>query len=283
MIEEPIKSRIPIIHRYNRTSMKLSHIAQALTLALVAVTAWLAYQAQKESASTTAKLEQFTQQQQKAITAQAEASAALIPGLATPLASPATAGSLPPLPQVTTPTPAATKPEANPLDIVPPPLPGPMPAPGSAKKVEAPAPASPPAPAVASTPAPATSAPAGTPAAPPAPPSAGTAGGPAPALAPPPTAPLFTPLQRRIKDSPALAKVKEAVADQGFVTLDAGTKAGLKQGLKFDLRRDAAVVGRVTISVVEDSEAVADIDPRSVPAGMTVQAGDELISVVLDR
>ena len=266
--------------------MKLSHIAQALTLALVAVTAWLAYQAQQESALTTAKLEKFTQQQQKANTAQAEASAALIPGLATPLSSPATAGSLPPLPQVTTPTPATvaskpeTKPSANPLDIVPPPLPGPMPAPGSAKKVEPAAPPVPtPAPAVASTPAPAAPAPA----APPSAPAAGTAGGPAPAIAPPPTAPLFTPLQRRIKDSPALAKVKEAVADQGFVTLDAGTKAGLKQGLKFDLRRDAAVVGRVTISVVEESEAVADLDPRSVPAGMTVQAGDELISVVLDR
>lgn len=264
--------------------MKLSHIAQALTLALVAVTAWLAYQAQQESALTTAKLEMFTQQQ-KANTAQAEASAALIPGLATPLSSPATAGSLPPLPQVTAPAPAtASKPEtkvsANPLDIVPPPLPGPMPAPGSAKKVEPPAPpATAPAPAVASTPAPAAPAPA----APPSAPAAGTAGGPAPAIAPPPTAPLFTPLQRRIKDSPALAKVKEAVADQGFVTLDAGTKAGLKQGLKFDLRRDAAVVGRVTISVVEESEAVADLDPRSVPAGMTVQAGDELISVVLDR
>lgn len=269
--------------------MKLSHIAQALTLALVAVTAWLAYQAQEESARTTAKLEQFTQQQQKAVAAQAEASAALIPGLATPLASPATAGSLPPLPQVSAPAPStaatkpATLPSTSPLDIVPPPLPGPMPAPGSAKKAEAPAPASAPAaPVVASTPMPAPSAPA-TPSAPPSTPATGTAGGPAPTIAPPPTAPLFTPLQRRIKDSPALAKVKEAVADQGFVTLDAGTKAGLKQGLKFDLRRDAAVVGRVTISVVEESEAVADLDPRSVPAGMTVQAGDELISVVLDR
>ena len=273
--------------------MKLSHIAQALTLALVAVTAWLAYQAQEESARTTAKLDQFTQQQQKAVAAQAEASAALIPGLSTPLQSPSTAGSLPPLPQVpastpapvapapaAAPTTAAAKPAASPLDIVPPPLPGPMPAPGSAPKAAAPA-----AP-VASTPAPAPSAPAAT-ASPAAPPAAsastGTAGGPAPAIAPPPTAPLYTPLQRRIKDSPAVAKVKEAVGDQGFVTIDAGSKAGLKQGLKFDLRRDAAVVGRITISVVEEGEAVADLDPRSVPAGMTVQAGDELISVVLDR
>lgn len=77
--------------------------------------------------------------------------------------------------------------------------------------------------------------------------------------------------------------MKEAVADQGFVTLDVGKKAGLKEGLKFDLRRDAAVVGRVTITIAEDGEAVADVDPKTIPQGIKVQAGDELISVVLDR
>lgn len=110
-----------------------------------------------------------------------------------------------------------------------------------------------------------------------------SAGSPAPSVATVPSTPLLTPLQRRIKDSPSIGRVKEAVADQGFVTLDVGKKAGLKEGLKFDLRRDAAVVGRVTITIAEDGEAVADVDPKTIPQGIKVQAGDELISVVLDR
>ena len=113
-------------------------------------------------------------------------------------------------------------------------------------------------------------------------PPTGSAGTPAPAVAAAPDAPLpLTPLQRRVKDSPSLGKVKEVVADQGFVTLDAGTKQGVQKGLKFDLRRDSAVVGRISISDVEETEAVADLDPKSVPAGVTVKAGDEVISVIL--
>jgi len=33
--------------------------------------------------------------------------------------------------------------------------------------------------------------------------------------------------------------------------------------------------------MAEEAEAIADLDPKSVPAGMSVKAGDELISVVL--
>jgi hypothetical protein len=264
--------------------MKLSHFAQALTLALVAVTAWLAYQAQEESARTTAKLEQLTQRQQATAAAQAEAKAAasLMPGLATPLPmTPSAASSLPPLPKIApAPAPAAPVAPAAPAtaDIVPPPLPGPPPAPGSKK----PKVAETPSPAPAATPSPAPVA-AAKPTTPPPAPTVGAAGSPAPTVAAAPSMPLLTPLQRRIKDSPAIAKVKEAVPDQGFVTLDAGTKAQLKAGLKFDLRRDSAVVGRVTISAVEENEAVADVDPKTIPEGVKVQAGDEVISVVLDR
>jgi hypothetical protein len=94
---------------------------------------------------------------------------------------------------------------------------------------------------------------------------------------------VLTPLQRRVKDAPSIGAVKEFVADQGFVTLAAGTKNGLKEGMKFDLRREASVVGRVTITMAEEAEAIADLDSKSVPAGMTVKAGDELISVVLPQ
>ncbi len=109
-----------------------------------------------------------------------------------------------------------------------------------------------------------------------------SAGSPAVAEAPAPAAieaPL-TPAQRLVKSAPAIAKVKEFVADQGFVVLSAGSKQGLSEGVKFDLRRDASVVGRIKISSVDDMESVANLDFKSVPAGVTVQAGDEVIGMV---
>jgi len=264
--------------------MKLAHIAQVLTLALVIATAWLALEAQRESTKANDRIDKLTQNHRATVAAQAEAQAAssLIPGLVTPMSSPTQPSSLPPLPEIKPSVAAAPSPATKPAapaalasatDIVPPPLPGPIPLPGSAKKPEPPA-----APSPVSKPSVATA-----PSTTPAPAATTSAGGPAPSMASVPTQPLMTPLQRRIKDSPSVAKVKEAVADQGFVTLDAGSKAGLKEGLKFDLRRDSSVVGRITLTIVEEGESVADVDPKSIPEGVKVQPGDELISVVLDR
>jgi len=210
--------------------MKLSHIAQVLTLALLIITSYLAWQARDESIKAGTKVDLRTRQFRE-IVAQAaaqQASPNLVPGLVTPLSAPS--GASPSLPLLPSASPAAS--------------------------VTVPAP----------TPAPAmTTAPAGS----------------APSVPAAPVEAPLTPLQRRVKDAPSIGTVKEYVAEQGFVTLAAGKKNGIKEGMKFDLRRDASVVGRVTISIAEDSEAVADLDPKSVPAGVTVKTGDEIIAVVL--
>ena len=98
----------------------------------------------------------------------------------------------------------------------------------------------------------------------------------------PANAPL-TPAQRLVKSAPSIGKVKEFVPDQGFVVLSAGTKQGVSAGLKFDIRRDASIVGRVKITSADDNEAVADVDFKSVPAGVSIREGDEIIGVVLQH
>ena len=111
------------------------------------------------------------------------------------------------------------------------------------------------------------------------------AGSPPIAEAPVPTpgpAPL-TPAQRLVKSAPSIGKVKEFVADQGFVVLSAGSKQGINQGLKFDIRRDASIIGRIKITNADENEAVADLDFKSVPTGVTIREGDEIIGVVLQR
>jgi len=208
--------------------MKLSHIAQVLTIALLLVTSYFAWQARDESIKASTKVDLQTQQIREVIAQAAaqQASPNLVPGLTTPMSMPTPNGP-PPLPKG-----AATASVSPPQTALVP-----------AAPMTAPAGSLPSAPVIAEA--------------------------------------VLTPLQRRVKDAPSIGAVKEFVADQGFVTLAAGTKNGLKEGMKFDLRREASVVGRVTITMAEEAEAIADLDPKSVPAGMSVKAGDELISVVL--
>jgi hypothetical protein len=88
-------------------------------------------------------------------------------------------------------------------------------------------------------------------------------------------------MQKKIMAMPTIAKVKEYQADAGFTVITAGKNQRVAKGTQFDLRRDNAVVGRITVGdVIEAEEAIADLDPKSVPAGVTVMVGDEVIQVV---
>lgn len=103
---------------------------------------------------------------------------------------------------------------------------------------------------------------------------------PAPVLPIPAPAPL-TELQKRIIAMPTIAKVKEYQADAGFVVITAGKSQRISKGTQFDLRRENAVIGRITVGdIIEDGESIADLDSKSVPPGVTVKVDDEVIQVV---
>ena len=103
----------------------------------------------------------------------------------------------------------------------------------------------------------------------------------APVLPIPAPAPL-TELQKRIIAMPTIAKVKEYQADAGFVVITAGKSQRISKGTQFDLRRENAVIGRITVGdIIEDAESIADLDSKSVPAGVTVKVDDEVIQVVV--
>ncbi len=122
----------------------------------------------------------------------------------------------------------------------------------------------------------------------PLPPSEAVAVAPAPVIKQPveipggrPAPAALTPLQLRVMALPSIAKVKEFRKDEGFVIISAGSKQQVAKGVQFDLRRNNAVVGRITVSdIVEEAESVADLDPKSVAPGVTIEAGDEVIQVV---
>lgn len=91
----------------------------------------------------------------------------------------------------------------------------------------------------------------------------------------------LTPSQQQVLTAKPVAKVKTVVKEQGFVVLDGGSKAGLAKGLKFEIRRGSAVLAKVTVTdAVEENEAVADLDFASIPTGVSIEPGDELIAPV---
>jgi hypothetical protein len=263
-------------------AMKLIHLAFAITFVLIGLTAFVAWQAHIEARGARREVEMFRQQQNDQLAAGATpapsilepfkptqpvtsatepatvSSTASIPSSATPrLASPAAVSISPP--PATAPTAAANvlaSPAATPVS--PPPLPADgestLP-PRAMLATEVPMPE--PAAAAASAPTP----------------SAETIESQAPA-------PL-TPDQRHLMTLPSIAKIKQSFAEDGFVLIDAGSGKSLSTGMKFNVRRGAAVVGRLTLTdSIEVEEAIADIQPGSVPAGIDLRAGDELVQIV---
>ncbi len=91
----------------------------------------------------------------------------------------------------------------------------------------------------------------------------------------------LTPLQKQVQDAKPVAKVKTVVKEQGFVIIDAGSKQSITKGQAFDIRRGNAVLAKIRVTeTIEENEAVADLDLASVPTGVTIEPGDEIIQPV---
>lgn len=88
----------------------------------------------------------------------------------------------------------------------------------------------------------------------------------------------YNALQVKIKNLPVVARIKNYDEKLGFVELDAGKNRQLETGMVFDIRRDAVIVGKVKIGeTVEEAASIADVDPKSVPLGVVLKKGDEIV------
>ena len=98
-------------------------------------------------------------------------------------------------------------------------------------------------------------------------------------ILPPPanTPPPVSPMQHRIMALPSLAKVVEYQAEYGFVIINAGSTKNVSGGKFFLLRRGSAVVARIKIGDVDNNTSVGGIEKGSVPPGVTIEVGDEVI------
>lgn len=62
-----------------------------------------------------------------------------------------------------------------------------------------------------------------------------------------------------------------------FVVLNIGDRSGVNNNATMVVQRGGSLVGKVRITSVEPSQSIADIIPNSVPAGISVQAGDTVV------
>lgn len=91
------------------------------------------------------------------------------------------------------------------------------------------------------------------------------------------TPPPLTQRQRMVMSVPAIGKVKESFPEHGFVVITAGASRKIESGMTFALRRGPGIIGRIKISEVDKADAVGNIEKSSVPAGVAVEVGDDVI------
>jgi hypothetical protein len=80
-----------------------------------------------------------------------------------------------------------------------------------------------------------------------------------------------------IAAAPVLAEVKQYAKDYGFVEITAGAGRKIEVGMGFAVRRGNAIIARIKVTDVENESAVADVESRSLPPGVLIETGDEVI------
>lgn len=88
----------------------------------------------------------------------------------------------------------------------------------------------------------------------------------------------LTPLQKKIREAPAIAKVSDVNEGLGFVVINAGSSKGIEEGSRFNIRRDKFIVAEVEIDKVVDADSsIGNIDSSKKPPGISIRKGDEII------
>lgn len=74
--------------------------------------------------------------------------------------------------------------------------------------------------------------------------------------------------------------VRSVYSGLGFVTLAGGDNLGIVKDSQLSVLRDGEEIAKLIVTTVELTSSAADIDPDSLEAGVTVQAGDTVVAKV---
>jgi len=100
---------------------------------------------------------------------------------------------------------------------------------------------------------------------------------------PPPAEPAGIPLPRtswaaKVSDLPTIGKVADYQRDYGFVVMRSAPSRKIEKGQRFAIRRGKALLAKIGVTEVEeDGSAVANVDAKSMPIGVTIEVGDDVV------
>jgi len=83
--------------------------------------------------------------------------------------------------------------------------------------------------------------------------------------------------QKRVMRNGVEGKILAVNPAWNFVVLNLGDKNGLASNIEMLIKRGGQMIGKVRVTSVEPSTAVADIVANSVPPGFSIQPGDHVI------
>ena len=84
--------------------------------------------------------------------------------------------------------------------------------------------------------------------------------------------------QRKIRDAASIGEVNQVQVEAGFAVISAGKKANIEPGIRFAIRRDTFIVGKVEVTTSEDDYSIVDIVQGSVQPGQKIKPGDTVIA-----
>ena len=89
--------------------------------------------------------------------------------------------------------------------------------------------------------------------------------------------------KEKVRDAPAVARVKKYDSDWHFIVLDGGVRRNLKKGRQLAVRRGHEVLGIVEVDEVMEDESIAELVGkwRVDPKAAKPQSGDDVIAYPL--
>lgn len=95
-----------------------------------------------------------------------------------------------------------------------------------------------------------------------------------------PAEPQLTELERQVLRAPVFARVDYYDADYNVLQISAGSDRGVREGVEFSIRRGQYLLGTMRVMDVEEAAAAGEMILSTMPDGLVVEPGDEVIQKI---
>ena len=95
-----------------------------------------------------------------------------------------------------------------------------------------------------------------------------------------PTEPPLSEMERQVLRASAIARVESYDADYNVLQINIGSERGVREGVEFSIRRGKYLLGNMRVTLVEENAAAGEMMLGSMPDGLVVEEGDDVIQKI---